>query len=294
MTPPVDFMRSHDGIPPGTWSDDGSQALCLLASLLERGHLDPADLMDRFCRWFRDGYLAVDRNVFDVGLQTRQSIRKFLEGHPPLECASSGEWSNGNGSLMRVLPLALWHRGPDESMCRDAMVQSRTTHGHVRSAVCCALYCLWIRHILEAEADPWTRALDRFEELYPAGTTERTEYDTNIHPRDPDPAKGSGYVVDTLLSAVSCMEAGPYEDVVKAAVSLGNDTDTTACVAGGAAGVRDGLRGIPSRWRAKLRGKEIATPLLDAFLAFERSHEPPVPVEDIPLATILPHAGERP
>ena len=175
------------------------------------------------------------------------------------------------------------------------MLQSRTTHGHVRSAVCCALYCLWIRNLLADATEPWKDALDRFEALFPEGTQERTEYDTSIHPRDPAPAKGSGYVVDTLLSAVSCLEVGPYEDAVKAAVALGNDTDTTACVAGGAAGVRDGVRAIPSRWHSKLRGKEIASPLLDTLLAFDRSHEPPPAAASAQsLPTILHIAGESP
>jgi len=279
MDPPQEFIRSHWGVAPGTWSDDGSQALCLLASLMERGCVDPRDIIDKFCRWFRDGYLAVDRDVFDVGLQTRQSIGGFLAGRPVLECASDGEWSNGNGSLMRTLPLALWHRGTDESLCRDAMLQSRTTHGHLRSALCCALYCLWARRLLAAAPSPWESAMRCFEETFPSGTPERAEYDARIHPRDPDPCKGSGYVVDTLLSAVRCLEAGPYESVVKAAIAMGNDTDTTACVAGGAAGVRDGARAIPHRWSSKLRGKDIATPLIDSFLASERSHTESTPFE---------------
>lgn len=295
MDPPVDFMRSHDGVKPGTWSDDGSQALCLLASLLELGRVDQHDLMDRLCRWFRDGYLAVDHAMFDVGLQTRQTIGKHLAGRPLSECVSSGEWTNGNGSLMRTLPLALWHRGTDESLCHDAVAQSRTTHGHIRSGICCALYCLWIRRMLESAPSPWERAMDAFEALFPVGAPERTEYDMHVHPREPDPRKGSGYVVDTLLSAVQCMDAGSYEAVVKAAISLGNDTDTTACVAGGAAGVRDGLRAIPPRWRAKLRGKEIASPLIDSFLTLERTHVPQPHAEPLRLASILPNfAGAAP
>lgn len=280
MEPPVEFLRSHWGIAPGTWSDDGAQALCVLSSLLEKGAVDPHDMLDKFCRWFRDGYLAVDRNVFDVGLQTRQSIGKFLSGRNVFECASDGEWSNGNGSLMRMLPLGLWHRGTDEALCRDAMLQSRTTHGHLRSALCCALHGLWTRRLLAESPTAWEDALGLFEAIFPPGTVERAEYDASIHPREPDPCKGSGYVVDSLLSAVQCMQAGGYEAVVKACVAMGNDTDTTACIAGGAAGVRDGVRAIPPKWRTKLRGKEIATPLLDAFLAYERSFAPPpAPIE---------------
>ncbi|MBK9575677.1 MAG: ADP-ribosylglycohydrolase family protein [Fibrobacteres bacterium] len=270
MDPPVEFMRSHVGIKPGTWSDDGSQSLCLAASLLERGGLDIHDLMDRMARWFRDGYLAVDRDVFDVGLQTRQAIGRFLSGKTADKSAASGEWSNGNGSLMRSLPLALWHRGSPEELVRDAFLQSSITHGHLRSGICCALYCLWARSVLEGGLHPWHAAIERFETLYPAGTPERTEYETNIHPRNPDPPKGSGYVVDSLLSAVWACQAGGYEAVIKAAISLGQDTDTTACIAGGIAGVREGLHAIPHRWMKRMRGKELALPILEAFLAYDQ------------------------
>ena len=265
MDPPVDFLRAHHGVRTGTWSDDGAQALCVLASLLDKGVVDAPDLMDRFARWFRDGYMAVGRDVFDVGLQTRQAIGRFLAGKPLAECASGGEWSNGNGSLMRVMPLALWHRGTDAELARDAMVQSRTTHGHFRSGLCCALYCLWARQILSEVERPWFRAMDLFEGIFPAGTPEREEYDKNIHSRQPDPIKGSGYVVDTLHSAVWAMEQGDFEMVLKSAISLGHDTDTTACVAGGVAGLRDGIGAVPKRWMAKLRGKELVEPLLEAL-----------------------------
>jgi ADP-ribosylglycohydrolase len=267
MKPPRDFHRAYLGIQPGTWSDDGAQALCLLGSLQEKGRLDPGDLMNRLCRWFRDGYLAVGNEVFDVGLQTRRAIEHFLSGTALMECAPTGEWSNGNGALMRVLPLALWHEGPDRDLIADAILQSRITHGHVRSGLCCALYCLWARAILAGASHPWTSALDIFEAAFPMGTPERLEYEARIHPRHPDPAQGTGHVVDTLLSAVQAMKAGSYEGVVKAAIQFGNDTDTTACVAGGIAGLRDGVKAIPLRWMNMLRGKEMVEPLVKAFLS---------------------------
>ena len=267
MTPPGDFHRAHLGIRPGTWSDDGAQALCLLSSLLERGRVDPDDIMGRFCRWFSDGYLAIGKNVFDVGFQTRLAIDRYLQGKPLMECAPNSEWSNGNGALMRTLPLALWHLGSDADLISDAMLQSSLTHGHLRSGICCALYCLWARAILSETSQPWMAALDRFEARFPQGTPERLEYEANIHPRDPDPAKGTGHVVDTLNSAVQAMEAGSYEAVVKTAIQFGNDTDTTACVAGGVAGLRHGLQAIPPHWLEALRGKDLVEPFLKALVS---------------------------
>lgn len=271
LEPPAGFSRAHDGVPPGTWSDDGSHALCLLDSLTYQGRLDVEDLGRRLVNWREWGYLAVDGKVFDVGIQTSLALARFRAGSPGLESGPSGERDNGNGSLMRVLPLALWHTGTDASLAADAMVQSRVTHGHLRSLVCCALYCLWARRTLEGAADPWAEAVSTFRALYPAGSPEDAELELHVRPDAPDPGQGSGYVVDCLRSARDCVAAGrTYEQVVKAAVRLGHDTDTTAAVAGGIAGLRDGVRGIPERWRSALRGRELVEPLLTRLLSHPR------------------------
>jgi ADP-ribosyl-[dinitrogen reductase] hydrolase len=94
-------------------------------------------------------------------------------------------------------------------------------------------------------------------EIYGSKSAERRELDQSVRPDDPPTGQGTGYVVDCLHSARWAMAAGSYEAVVKAAISLGNDTDTTACVAGGIAGLRDGINAIPRRWQDGLRGKEL-------------------------------------
>jgi ADP-ribosyl-[dinitrogen reductase] hydrolase len=257
FTPPPGFRRSHDRVPPGTWSDDGAHALTLLASLLERGTVDLDDLGSRMIAWYDSGYKAVDGKVFDVGIQTGQAINRLARGVPADEAGSSDVHANGNGSLMRVLPLALWHKGSVEEMVADAQKQSLITHGHLCSQVCCALYCLWARYTLSDSPDAWQEAVTSLRAIYAEGSKEQEELEWSIRPDDPLEGTGSGYVVDCLRSARWALQAGEYEHVVKAAVSLGNDTDTTACVAGGIAGLRDGINAIPERWRNALRGKEL-------------------------------------
>jgi ADP-ribosyl-[dinitrogen reductase] hydrolase len=264
LTPPPGFSRAHDGVPPGTWSDDGAQALCLLASLLQRGELDIEDLMRRFTNWYELGYMAVDHRVFDVGVQTAAALRAFRSGVPAAVAGGRSEWDNGNGSLMRVLPLALWHVGSDEQLVRDARQQSIVTHGHVRAELCCALYCLWARRIMEDHREPWRAAVDALRSLLTPG--EAAELDQHIRPHDPPHGRGTGYVVDSLHSARQVLEAGSYEHVVRAAIRLGNDTDTTAAIAGGIAGLRDGIGAIPPRWQEALRGRELVEPLLEQLL----------------------------
>ncbi|WP_224361958.1 ADP-ribosylglycohydrolase family protein [Hyalangium versicolor] len=265
--PPAGFHRAHSGVAPGTWSDDGAHALCLLASLLYRKKLDPEDLGRRLWNWYELGYMAVDYEVFDVGVQTSNALRTFRSGTPALLSGPKGERDNGNGSLMRVLPLALWHTGDDQVLVRDAMTQSLVTHGHLRSQVCCALYCLWARRTLEGASDPWAEALATFRRLYPDPLEAHAELEFHIRPDRPEPGNGSGYVVDCLVSARDCVRAeATYEGAVKAAVALGHDTDTTAAVAGGIAGLRDGIQAIPERWRSALRGQELVEPMLSELI----------------------------
>lgn len=263
--PPVNFNRAHSSVPPGTWSDDGAQALCLLASLLECGKFDVDDFAEKLVAWFREDYMAVDE-MFDVGIQTQRAILNLRKGFPPLEAGLSDERNNGNGSLMRVLPLALWHKGTDEELVKDAFDQSSVTHGHLRSKLCCALYCLWARRILEADENAWENAVSSLRRIFGENFSERKELENHIRPDNLYEVQGSGYVLDSLFSAKWACGRTNYEDTVKAAISLGNDTDTTACIAGGIAGLIHGFEAIPQRWRENLRGKEIYAPLLEKLL----------------------------
>lgn len=260
--PPPNFKRSYH-VEPGTWSDDGAMALCLLDSLLVRGQLDPDDLGQRFVAWSEQGYMAVDNNVFDIGIQTGQAITALKRGTPALEAGSTSERALGNGSLMRALPLTLWSRDDDATLVANAMSQSRVTHGHIRAQVCCALYCLWARRILQGRHEPWADTVQTVRALWPESAVERGELEFHIRPDDPTPGDGGGYVVATLRSARWAVESTTdYASAVRAAISLGKDTDTTACVAGGVAGLRYGTAGIPEEWRAGLRGQEVLAPLL--------------------------------
>ena len=193
--------------------------------------------------------MAVDNRVFDVGIQTSAAIRALMRKVPALETGGTDEMSNGNGALMRVLPLVLWHQGSDVDLATYAMLQSRVTHGHIRSQVCCALYCLWARRILQDATDPWGDAVETLKTMWGEDSPEFCELEYYVRPYDLPPGEGSGYVVDSLRSAYWTMQAGNYEHVVKAAIALGRDTDTTACIAGGIAGLRDGVEAIPQRWR---------------------------------------------
>ncbi len=265
--PPAGFRRSHARVPPGTWSDDGALALQLLKSLLDRGRFDADDFGRRLVAWHDRGELAVDGKVFDVGIQTSRAIGALKAGKPALDAGPTDEYANGNGSLMRVLPLAIWHRADDLALVYDAMSQSRVTHGHPRSQVCCALYCLWARRVLEGfEPDSaWEGAVAAIRSLSTTSAPWQPELEFCLENSDCAGGEGTGYVLDTLHSARWAVQTarGDFEKTVRAAIRLGNDTDTTACVAGGIAGLHVGHAAIPQRWRNHLRGREWVDPMIE-------------------------------
>lgn len=247
---PADFKRAHAGAPQGTWSDDGAMALALLDSLQACQALDLGDLAKRFLNWRDNGAYAPDNCVFDIGNQVRGGLHRIERGQDPRMAGASGTLDNGNGALMRVLPLALWHTGPAQTLCQMAMDQGLPTHGHLRSQVVCALYCLWARNLLEGFDDGFDEALETLGKIYldqgRRDALEELEVILDGKEREP---RGTGYVLDTLWSARKAFTEGKdFRDVVERAILMGNDTDTTAAVAGGLAGIRGGMKQLPKAW----------------------------------------------
>ncbi|MGS0896400.1 ADP-ribosylglycohydrolase family protein [Burkholderia stagnalis] len=257
MTPPPGFARAHDGVPPGTWSDDGAQTLALLDALLRDRELHLGTLADNLTNWFHRGAFTPDGRVFDVGLQTRRAFEALAAGAEPATAGPDGERDNGNGSLMRCFPVVMFAASRDEAV-RLACRQSLVTHGHLRSQLGCALYALTAMGILENQSAPdAVRAAEDELLAHHAGTVEEIELKVVLDGRF-DAPQGTGYVVDSFWSAIHCLlSTSSYEDCVKRAVSLGNDTDTTAAIAGSLAGALYGEAALPGRWVAALRGKAM-------------------------------------
>lgn len=266
--PPEGFKRSYPSVPPGTWSDDGAQALALLDSLLSKGKMDAEDFAGRLLRWYEEGLWAVDGHVFDVGMQTADALQAFRSGTPAGRAGWVRPDGKGNGSLMRVLPLVLWHRGSDEKLVADSHLQSLVTHAHPTNQVCCALYCLWARRILEGMTteESYKEAVNRLCSIYRGYPEHLRELEETVRPDEEPVSQGGGYVVETLNSVRLAMREYSYEGVVKAAIRLGEDTDTNAAIAGGLAGIREGASSIPKRWMEQLRGKDQARQLLNQLM----------------------------
>lgn len=273
MVPPPGFRKTYPKVAAGTWSDDGAQALCLMDSLLRHGKFSLKAYSDALLAWYEEGFWAVDGTVFDVGIQTADALGAYKRGIPAKDCGLINPEGKGNGALMRVLPLALWHfvmgdaepEKRNRELVRDAHSQCLITHGHLCNQACSALYCLVAQRLLEGmEArEAIQEGVRLLRSIYREELEYERELEWSVRPNLPWEGRGTGYVVDCLRSAFMILEqASDYEDAVKRAVLLGHDTDTTACVTGGLAGIRYGLQGIPKRWLKALKEKEKVERLL--------------------------------
>jgi len=264
MTPPLGFDRAHRGTPAGTWSDDGAQALLLLESLIEHPELELEHFGRGLLTWFEKGYMTPDGRVFDVGMQTRIGLAELGRGKPAHDCGLREVSDNGNGALMRVMPCALLPAQNRAELVSRARRQGLPTHGHLRSQLVCALYTLIADNLVKGHSptisDALWQAIIDLTELTPAHEQSELTY---VLDGQLEPSQGSGYVLDSFWSAVRCVQStDSYEACVRAAIALGRDTDTTACIAGGLAGALYGEQAIPQRWRDTLKGKDIVEGLL--------------------------------
>ena len=256
------------GQPPGTWSDDGALMLALLDSLTQAG-FDPEDQGRRICAWYRSGAYAPGGLVFDVGNTTLTAIRALEAGVPALQAGPTGQWSNSNGSLMRVLPLALVGRDmSDAELIAQARRASCVTHGALAPQLACALYVLTVRELLRGAAP--LPALTRAA-LAVQGTLVKP-HEADLLTLDElwrfSKRSGDGYIADSFHSAFDAFAgAANYVETIERAIRFGHDTDTTAAIAGGLAGAYFGLNAIPVEWLERMRGGEIVTPLLERLLA---------------------------
>jgi ADP-ribosyl-[dinitrogen reductase] hydrolase len=253
---PVTDMRgfgTHNQ-PPGTWSDDGSLTLCTVDGLLN-GEFDLEDMGKRFNQWLNQGLWTAWGKPFDVGIATRSALFHIADGTPAERAGGTDEYSNGNGSLMRILPVALrFANEPIESFANRLKRVSAITHAHPRSQMACVLCGLVIRHLLRDRTVQL--ALDcarmEFAELYEQspGFHHFQHLLEDDFPSVPEPEIAStGYVLHTLHASLWCLlTTKDFRECVLKAVNLGDDTDTTGCVAGGLAGVAYGLKNIPFEW----------------------------------------------
>jgi ADP-ribosyl-[dinitrogen reductase] hydrolase len=261
--------------PPGTWSDDSSLTFCLAESLCSGFSLE--SIATLFCRWVEQGYWTPYGEVFDIGITTHAAIRNLQKGVPPLEAGSKSEQSNGNGSLMRILPLAFCYKTLSFTELIERVHQiSAMTHGHLRSQMACGFYISMAVELLQGFElkVAYSQGIKKAENHYtqPAYQSELFYFERillgNLEKLPVEEIQSSGYVIHTLEAALWCLlTTRSYAEAVLKAVNLGEDTDTTATVTGGLAGIYYGFEKIPSHWVAQIARKDDIFNLSDRLEA---------------------------
>ena len=229
---------SHDQ-PAGTWSDDTSMTIATAKSLRDNeGRVVLDDIHNNFMLWLNEAAFTANGVVFDVGHAT---LKALMTGEPRM-----GEYENGNGSLMRIIPLAFTNCTDDEVRAVSAI-----THGHWISTEGCVIYVNIAKRLVCGD-----RLEDILREMEFKEPYNRLSALAELKEGD---IKSSGYVVDTLEAALwSLLHSNSYEEAVLKAINLGEDTDTVGAVTGGLAGIIYGLDSeICQKWYGELRGKEI-------------------------------------
>ena len=271
---PVTGMRAH-GVhnqPAGTWSDDGSLLLCTVESLVET-RFDTQDMGERFLRWFDTGHWAAHGLVFDVGIATQQALDRISMGTPAQDAGGSDLYDNGNGSLMRILPVALTSLEVGLLEFSDRLRSaSAITHGHLRSQMACVFHGLIVRELMAGQLAQVALTLSRscFHNLYEHShelSTFRDLLEADLAAWPESEVRSGGYVMETLTASLWCLlTTSSFSECVLKAVNLGSDTDTTGCVAGGLAGVHYGIDAIGNEWQLALPRQRDLQQLFGRFI----------------------------
>ena len=247
--------------PPGTWSDDTSLTLCLADAMAD--NWTSRELLgktaENFIRWFEDAEFTAHGNVFDIGISTSKAIRNLKNGVQPAESGCRGANENGNGSLMRIAPLVfLIADKPEAERFALTKAVSSITHAHAWSVAACFIYLEYLRKLLGG-VDKKTAYVELQNDFRGGGPHIGSEtlgkyaqlLRGDISALPESDIQSGGFVVHTLEAAMWCfLTTENYRDAVLKAVNLGDDTDTTAAVTGGIAGLYYGFGegGIPQEW----------------------------------------------
>ena len=249
--------------PPGTWSDDSSMTLATLESMVRLQRIDPADIMNNFYEWLQNNKFTPWGKVVDVGGATRRAVVRYANGTDPAKCGGKTRMDNGNGALMRILPVALVAESDPYKKMLLIKEVAGLTHNHAISHIACFIYAFMVESLLNGvdKRSALSNALQVVGGY--CGETEmwcEFKYLPEIGKYEREEIKSSGYVVDTLEAALWClMNSSNYKDCVLLAANLGNDTDTVAAVAGGLAGILYGCgseEGIPEKWIEQIARKD--------------------------------------
>lgn len=263
-------------LPAGCWTDDTSMALCLAESLVECRGFDAVDQMRRYVRWWREGHNSSTGFCFDIGNTTAQALARFEETGNPFS-GDTDPGTAGNGSLMRLAPVAMWFANDPAAAVQHAADSSRTTHAAIEAVDACR----WFASLIVGALNGVSKDELLSPDFVPTGVTWDAPLSSKISAirkgsyRDASRSdiKSSGYVVHTLEAALWAFNASDnFRDGALLAVNLGDDADTVGAVYSQIAGAHYGIDGIPGEWVERLHRREDISYVADRIHALNPRH----------------------
>ncbi len=246
---------------PGTWSDDSSMVFCTMDSL-NRGY-NLKDIAKNFMKWRNESFWTPYGIVFDIGISTNEAILKLRNVKDPRQAGNNDERSNGNGSLMRILPLAFYLKEKTlEERYQIISDVSSITHAHVRSILACFIYTEFARILITgvnkfAAFQECINTVNAFLSSLDIDSYEMEKFKRILNGQIAEVLENlissSGYVIDSIEASIwSFLNTESFEKAVLKAINLGGDTDTNGAITGGLAGIYYGFESIPPIWIRKL------------------------------------------
>lgn len=256
---PIDDMVGGGpfNLQPGQWTDDTSMALCLATSLLKCDGFDPKDQMQRYVRWWREGYLSSTGTCFDIGITVRSALSHFMKNGEAF-AGSTDPNTAGNGSLMRLAPMPMYYANCPKEAIEHSAESSRTTHGAIEAIDACRFFGgLLVGALNGVNRDTllgprYSADLDGWDEAPLARKISKIALGS-YKDNNPPAIKGTGYVVASLEAALWAFHrSSNFREGALMATNLGDDADTTGAIYGQLAGAYYGVESIPQSWRQKL------------------------------------------
>ena len=269
---PITDMKANGtyNVPAGTWSDDTSMTLATLHSIIEKGVIDTNNMADKFLKWFRNAEYTATNETFDIGRTTLQALVKYeLKLDKASDCGGSGEYDNGNGSLMRILPIAYYiyyKKIKDINVIYNLVKEvSSITHAHEISILGCYIYVIYTMLLLDGKDK-----IEAYKYMQKADYSNFSDYSISKYKRvlqdTADDISSSGYVVSTLEAVMWLfLNSNEYNITILKAVNLGEDTDTIAAITGGLLGIYYGANSIKESWKQQLKKYDYIMQLCDDF-----------------------------
>lgn len=263
--------------PPGTWSDDSSLTFCLAEALASHGYYLPF-IAFNFHMWKENAWWTARNKVFDIGVTTSNAIARLEEImeipdtndiHYELEMLknSEDEFENGNGSLMRIIPLLFYIHGMTARQQFDiTWAVSALTHRHIRAAMSCFIYLKLAEKLLYGQNKDvaytnMRKEISDFWKEIEFPEDEQRHFNNiiqnDINNLKEENLKSGGYVIEVLESSIwFFLKKDNYRDIILSIINIGHDTDTSAAIAGGLAGLHYGIDGIPEGWLSQIARKD--------------------------------------